>query len=236
VTVISEGYPDWQRVVTRAFNPFYRQTFDTGGAVTSTGLLYVANFPAMIIAASASGTSIYNMTVQWYTDSNKVTSLLTEQIGLAAPDWGYRVSHGIVSPWVDIFFSPTTYAAGDTINLSLTPSTFQVPQIQLSYNYLIRQTTLAVAAGVTTTVNANAVIPGPGKLYVHTANATSYSVNMQILESDGAWHSSFFYESVVSPETQDFDVTLPPRPCRIQVHNRGAGAANFDFTLSSWAQ
>jgi hypothetical protein len=236
MTVISEGYPDWQRVETRAFDPFYRETFDTGGSTASTGLLYVANFPMLIVSAKATGTSIYNMTLQWYTDSDKSTSLLTEQIGLAAPDWGYRVAHGVVSPWLDVFFVPTTYSSGDEITLALIPSTFQIPQIQLSYNYLIRETTLAIGSGVTTTVNANAIIPGPGKLYLHNPTCTDFTVNMQVLENDGAWHSSFFAQSTTVGVTLDYDVTLPPRPTRVQVDNRSGSSANFDFTLSSWAQ
>lgn len=236
MTTVAEGYPDWQRVETRAFDPFYRQTADTGGASGSTGLLYVANFPSVIVNASGTGTATYFGAISWYTDQDKVNSLLTEQIGWGPAAWPYRVAHGVVSPWMDMFWSPFGYVAGDQLSVSLTPSTNAISQIQLSYNYLIRETGDLIAAGATTTINANAVIPGPGLIYVHTANATSYSINLQILEADGNWHSSFFYESVTIPETKVFQVTLPPRPCRVAVHNRGAGNANFDFTLTSQAQ
>lgn len=232
---ISEGYPDWQRVQTHAYNPFYNVTQDTGGVEKSTGLLYVANFPVITMLITATGTSVYNIEMQWYSDSDKVNALLVEQIGVGAGVGPYRNAHGVISPWVIVFITPVTYVAGDTVHLELVPNTIRVPATQLSYPYLVRQTNLSINAGATQTDNSNAIVPGPGILNFHSAASTSHTVHFQALEADGNWYDAFTYSATVTPDTQVFQVTLPPRPTRLQVTNNGAAAHQYVYSLSSWA-
>lgn len=232
MTTVSEGYPDWQRTSTRAFDPFYRQTVDTLGVTVSTGLLFVGNFPTLMLLMTASGTSKYNITVQWYTDSNKSTALLVEQIGLDAAAGSYRVGHAVLSPWVDIFIVPVTYAAGDTVNLSITPTTNATPGIQLTYPLIFEENAHSVAGGATDTVYGAAILPGPAVMYWR-ALPTVWSINLQVMDNLGAYHSRYYVDSVKNVASDFKEIVLPPRPVRVALMNSDAGAGLFNFTIGS---
>lgn len=229
---VSEGFPDYLRVDTRAFKPFLNTTTDTGGSQYRTGKFYVGNFPTLIVQLQTTGTSVYSAAVQWFSDSTDTTPMLSYNL-VFANNSSYQVGHAILGPWVEIVFSPVSYVTGDIVGVVLTPTSNLAPMSQMIDTYVVQETSHVVAANSSSYVQALGVAPGPGILTLYNPASPKYLISIQAMTVSGVWESIFTAYGTATAAAYDYQVTLPPKSVRIQMENADAASSHsFDFTLS----
>lgn len=230
---ISEGYPDWQRVDTRAFKPFLDVTVDTGGSQYTSSKFFVGNFPTLIVQLLAAGTSYYTIGINWFSAETDTTPILTYDL-ILANGMGYQVGHSILAPWVEIVISPLTYTATNTVTVILTPTSNSTPMPQMVDTYLIQETERLIAAGGSLTVGAIYVTPGPGILMLYAGASTLYVLIVEVLMPSGLWTKIFTINATASGVSYDYQIVIPPKPVRVTVTNNDAAAHTYTFSLALW--
>lgn len=229
---ITEGYPDWQRVQSRAFIPMLNQTFDTGGATTDKGPFYVTNFPLVMVSVILTGSSFYNIDLRWLDTAAAAIPLYIKTVSVGPNVSVYKNAFPVLSPYLQIRVFPVTYVAGDVVSLVVTPSTNPSTPLDVNGAYLIEQNALSVAAGATTIVYASAIIEGPASLHWRTA-ATTWTVDTQIQNTLGTFSSRYFFDQAMSTAENTVAIVLPAAPVRTRLINGDAVARNFNLTLGT---
>lgn len=229
---ISEGYPDWQRVETRAEKPLITQTVDTLGLVVNLGPFYVGNFPLMMVRLVATGTTNYNVLFSWNSDQLGSVTIFSKLVAVSGDVSIYSAPLRVLSPWLVVTITPAAYVAGDTIEVDLVPSFNPMSQSEMNAPYQIMQSAQNIGAGATVDVNFNSVVEGPAVFWWNTSSA-AWSFTIQMLDNGFAWHAVYVVNNVAAGVIGFVNIGLGPRPMRLQVHNSDAAAKVWSASIAS---
>lgn len=227
---VSEGYPDWQHIQTRAGVPIAFLPGQSIPAATTFGPWYLANWPSVTIIASPGGTSSYTMNIQWWADEAMTQSIEFHTVVIAAANWPYLMTHGVFSSWLSLRITPIAFVAGDTVDVVVTPTTARLPLVDLFDPTALKINNATVAAGATLTTNSLLITPGPGDFYFKT-NATAWTMKIQYFSTGGVWTDLYVFDNTVSNGLYTNQIVLPPYPLRTQFTNSGAAAAQVSAVL-----
>lgn len=228
---VSEGYPDYQRVQTRALAPLVNEVFDTGGVVTDMGVYYVSNYPELLFKFIGDNTATYDITFQWYADAAKTLLIYTKSVAVTGNVPVLAEPVKVAGPWLNIHIVPTNWVAGLNVQLIVVPSYNPMSVRELNDTFLLAESARSVAAASTDTVYLNAVIEGPCVWYWNSG-ATSWSLQLQELTSGGTWHTRFQVSSGGPAALGYENVALQARPYRVQFMNNDASSKLWSSTIA----
>lgn len=223
---IPTGHPDWQNISAKAGAPVYYNAVLSAPGVTLTPVLAVGNYDEVWLRADPNGTSSYKVSLIWLdTDPGGIT-LWTEDFFILAPNEKISLCRPCIAPWVQIEVIPVSFNPGDTIRLSLSPVTAHSSLADLNGPMVAEVVQLSVAAGATTPTDFNYVAPGKAQWFFGLDGSTG-EVSITAMDLAGVFHTEFIFKGLTGPFFDTRTIVLPPRPCRVVVHNTGGAAANF---------
>lgn len=229
---IPTGYPDWQRVDTRVGRQL---AFDQNITVSTSkvyGPFYIGTYPGVQIKINASGTSIYTTNIEWSSDQ-AFTQVLFGQLSALGGGGG---NLGQVFPasaaFVRITITAVTFVAGDTLTVSIVPTSVIQSQASLLNPVTIDPGFQSIAAGGTVTNGPGLITPGRADFLIQT-DTPNGMVTFQELNTAGAWTT--FYRILIGAggAGADFPVMLGRGPTRYQLTNSDAAAHGFFTRLGA---
>lgn len=233
MVAVSEGYPDWQRVQSRALAPLVVETFDTLGVTTDKGPYFVGNFPVLLVKIVGGASTKYNVQFVWYSDAAMTTQLFLKLVAVEPNIPLYVAPIRVLSPYLKVTFFPTGYVSGDEVTLYVTPSYTPMAASEINDPILIQENGHLTAAGATDNIYFLQVMEGPMVFHWRVPGSTIWSLSVQSMNDVFTYTTNYFVDNQAGG-IEGFDtITLPPRPSRVAFHNGDAATRGFNCTIGS---
>lgn len=222
------GYPDWQRNVNfdsgllwnvntvLTNQPTTSPTLDVSKFAYLAGLILITNNPALV-------------TITWYADSGRVTTLGQRQFiltnSIASSSQIRLVNLGPFCQVQISSISGTQYQASAQLFLSnrVHPLEF-IPTQKL----LINQQNVAIGANTTVQINPGDYYAGPARVFIFSALTQGWQ--LQVLSVNNTWDIVDSFNTTANVNAE-FDTITPAGAWRMQIFNAG-GASNYYLVVT----
>lgn len=222
--------PDWQTFQSSTGTALYRAT---GVSPLNSGTIYTGTWHSYFLNATiTAGTGVWQVAVSFSLDAanTQVVYSVTSIVGNGARRIGWQ---SIEAPYMTIVATLLVATAGDQLSLNVVPSLLDSPQASRIVTTPYIQTYETILNKLTTfPFDASYSMPGPAVLTVRS-NQTSMIYDLKALNNTGAFTSLMRYQVPTPNLAQQYLLTLPDAPVRIQAGNfENHADATFDIVLS----
>lgn len=224
------GQPDWQRYQSSMGPLLY--TYN-GSGVANSGILPVGPWRSWFMyAKDTHGAGVWTVSVSWYADAAGTFFITTNSfvVGNSVSRIGWLP---MIAPYMRIQAFVSTPAGGDNLQLYTFPSLMEsLVGGRYTASTYIRDYEASIAHGFTYSLSATYSMPGSALLTVRS-NGYQVLYDMQRLGADGGWTSFYRFQNPEINAAEQYLVSLPDQPVRVQVENAEPYAVvTYDLTLA----
>lgn len=224
---ITHGFPDWARQSAESDVAVLYNVGVALPAASTLGPFFVGGLASLY--CNFSGTAVRSRIMfQFYLD--EALTQLVDNDGIVTNTNGYYTGPiPVFGPWVSIVIEASAYPATYSAIVTMAPDAAAASGGEGSAGRILHGNPVNVAAGVTTTVTANATWRGSATFYAEIAAATC-AIELEALQLTG--FVRLLYRLTGATLREMNIVALHTDAIRVRLVNPTAGALDFRYALT----